>query len=180
MVISTPRMLSEGVREFCRELVPNGKPVWVKVRPERSSDPGECFFNVDRKVKAVGGSAVFGWCIWTWEGILIEAEHHCIHLTKVGKLVDITPTNDRERKILFVADPEAPFDFVNFVRRNNVRKALRNDPDISEFIAIADQIHALRQKHSIGREVRIPAQEYQLLRRTQEIHANRISQKYHK
>jgi hypothetical protein len=102
----------------------------------------ECFQNVRRKAEREGGSIQFGWAIWTWPRVFIEAEHHAVYVPPDGQpWQDVTPAEDPETKRrLFLPDDTATYDFKNEgVRRDNVRMALSDDPLIPAFFAAAEE-----------------------------------------
>jgi hypothetical protein len=86
--VSTPTDISAPVDALCRELSSGQRPAWVNVRPDTKAIVSECFPNVAAKVTRDGGSLVFGWAIWEWPRIFIEAEHHAVW-ERDGELLDI-------------------------------------------------------------------------------------------
>jgi len=60
------------------QILPGGSPVYLRVDPEADCEPMACFAKVRRKVDRDGGRAQFGWAIWIWPRIVIEAEHHAV------------------------------------------------------------------------------------------------------
>lgn len=66
---------------------------------------GYCHDNCEAEVAANGGRFVGGWMIWEHHLLpLIEAEFHSV-VRYGGKLLDITPRQDDDERILFVPDP---------------------------------------------------------------------------
>jgi hypothetical protein len=104
---------------------------------------------VRRIVAQNGGEIVFGWTIWEWPNVYIEAEHHAVWRDTSGKLIDITPAQGGDVKRLFVPDPTAIYDFDKAgVQRFNKRKSFTKDENIKEYFRLAD--YAIRLKNSIA------------------------------
>lgn len=134
----TPKLTGQ-IRQFVLRNWSAANAEFVPVRPVPDALPNECFFNTKDQVAAYGGKLVFGWTIWLWPKIYIEAEHHCVWETKDGELLDVTPKVDQEDQILFVRDVDAPFDWTGKTMRPNKRRALSSHKDVRRFIALADE-----------------------------------------
>jgi hypothetical protein len=104
--LTTPLEITTEIRAACRSIC-DEEPEWVAVRPRIGSSIGECFANAERLVKYRGGSVITGWLIWHWPGVLIHAEHHGVWRSYDGELVDVTPHEDGETRILFLPDASA-------------------------------------------------------------------------
>src|SRR5260370_23371280 len=89
----TPPSLSSSVLEFCRHVNPAGLPVYVTITPMVGCRANDCFGCVKQKVERDGGRVQFGWAIWEWPGVYIEAEHHAVYEGQPGPpWLDITPS----------------------------------------------------------------------------------------
>lgn len=121
--ITSPRAITPAILEFCTWLNPEAQPVWVPVLPDPDAQPRECFFNVRARVERDGGELLNGLAIWQWPRVMLEAEHHAVWRHD-GKLIDVTPQRDRERKILFLPHPELTFDFNRRTQITNERRSL--------------------------------------------------------
>lgn len=134
-MIVTPTSLSAHVLEFIAtrlQVVPS--PLFLQPVLEAGGITGRCFDNVSRCVERAGGQACIGWAIWEWPGVFIEAERHCVWRTPAGELLDITKPKGDCRSILFQPDP------AGVMERHvvdNVRQALRVDPDLDRFLELA-------------------------------------------
>ena len=110
----------------------------------------ECFGNVRRKVEREGGRIQFGWEIYVWPGVYIEAEHHAVYEGPNGPpWLDITPamTELPYEKRLFLPDDSAVYDFnAPDFRRDNIRKALVDDPLVHEFLALAAEMTVIMRR----------------------------------
>lgn len=140
---TTPRGLTKTVRAFCGEVEFGKEPVYVAVDPQADAKENDCFVNVERKVKDAGGTCQYGWVIWEWEGVMLEAEFHAIWVSQDGKRLDVTPKADHETRILFL-----PSD-MHWQRTPicNIRKALWDNPHVHEFIRLHNEFHEVRLKH---------------------------------
>lgn len=152
-----PNLKDKHTVAFIDAVVRGGQGVALEIAPTPQAEPQECFGNVKKAVEQYGGEIVFGWTVWEWPGVYIEAEHHAIWRKPDGTLVDITPSPDGDKSRVFVADPSAIYDFENEgCRRENIRKALSKDPIIAEFFRYARLRHQVMNGiHSVG-QVQIP------------------------
>lgn len=57
---------------------------------------------------ADGGEAVYGWCLWLFPGVWVEAEFHTVWRSSDDELIDVTPKVGGEKAIMFVIDPTRP------------------------------------------------------------------------
>jgi hypothetical protein len=139
MYTGVPASISEKVLELCERINPNARPDFIAISPEAGCRPAECFFNVQRKVQKEGGRIQYGWALWEWPAVFIEAEHHAIYEPPVGSpWRDITPCLDNSKKRLFLPDDSATYDFENEgIRQDNHRLAISDDPLIEEFFKAA-------------------------------------------
>jgi hypothetical protein len=178
----TPREIDVVVKEFCLTVSPGNSPVSVDVIPQKAGAiQDECFFNVQNVIRKKGGRIIYGWIIWLWPRVLIEANHHAVWEKPDQALIDVTPRADGEKRILFLPDAHQIFDFENFQRLDNVRHPIADDDDVRGLISFSQQIHALCQQCSDGRLIRMdPGQRAQLmsLQRFAEACKRRILQKY--
>lgn len=134
--MEVPRRISEGVRDFCQEVVTEGTPLYLQVTPSPGYVERDCFINVQRRVAEAGGTIQHGWRIWEWPNTMIEAEFHAVWKSPgAGDLVDVTPLLDRVR-ILFLPDSNRVWEGRQV---NNVRKAILQNPLVEEFIQIANE-----------------------------------------
>jgi hypothetical protein len=154
-----PERLLSPVLSFCNEVKSGSTPVFVPLVPDITATPRECFFNVHQAVDQRGGEIVYGWAVWWWPGVFIEAEHHAVWKAPDGSMLDVTPHERGNSATLFVADQDAIFDETSFYRRDNIRKSLRNDPDIQAWLDAMAQRYQLTEKYSSGRAVSAPEDE---------------------
>ena len=144
---TTPLIISKQIRDLCEKINPECKPFHIEVNPDKNSIPHECFENVKLRVRKQGGSIQHGWYIWEWPTIYVEAEFHAVWVSPSGEFVDITPNDYGVNRILFLPDRDKTF---TGQRVDNVRIALRNDPNIIEFIKNAEQVFLAVQENDIN------------------------------
>jgi len=104
-----PEATNEHVKSLIKKLGLDGPPISVTVRPDTNAVRADCFGNVDSKVRAEGGEAVCGWCLWLFPGVWVESEFHAVWRSPDGELVDVTPKPDGDEHILFVPDPNRTY-----------------------------------------------------------------------
>lgn len=133
---TTPIKVTDKIIELCSGIVPDTKPGYVTVKAQEWSLPNECFPNVERMVQENGGQQANGWAIWQWANVLVEAEAHSVWQSPEGGLIDITPHNNGETEILFLADPDMIYDNNTIA---SVRLALTSSPLVAELIRLMDE-----------------------------------------
>jgi len=137
---TTPATLSPTLIALCEELVPGGVPVTLAVDATRAPTPMDSFEAVERRVIAQGGSASFGWELWEWPRLFIQADFHSLWRQPDGTLQDITPRPLGVRTILFLPDHARVFDGR---RVNSIRRPISKDPTVSSFLRVCDEEFAL-------------------------------------
>jgi hypothetical protein len=138
----TPENISADVTKLCREISPTAMPIFVPITPEPGCNVNDCFHNVRRKVERGGGRIQFGWSIWEWPRVYVEAEHHAVYEPPAGPpWIDITPcAYPGNKRRLFLPDDTAIYDYENEgVRKDNRRLAIVNDPLVQEFFRLAQE-----------------------------------------
>lgn len=104
MKIRVPKRLTKTIEEWCQEINPGHSPVYINVdRRLSSGNEEDCFANVARKMAAEGGSFQFGWAIWEWADLILEAEFWAVWVDERGQWLDVTPRS-RGDKLLFLPD----------------------------------------------------------------------------
>jgi Uncharacterized protein conserved in bacteria len=149
---TTPESLNSAIRAFCRDINPKDDPVYVPAAPDAAAVRSECFNNVAAKVAIEGGTLVYGWLIWVWPRVFVEAEHHAIW-EKDGTLVDITPPINGEQRILFLPDPTQTYDFASQKRRINIKRNSGVFSSVDGWIAAADRLQQAIEDNSTGNQV---------------------------
>jgi len=169
METRTPPVVDKYVKRLIAKVAPGQDPIRLRVTPAENAILGECFGNVAARVAANGGELVYGWQIWTWPHVLVEAEFHAVWRSSSGDLRDITPKHGGDREILFVPDPRRVYKGVPI---DNVRIAIRDDLVVRDFIEAAEKMTRLRVES--GRDtgdghISLPAREAEPLMEVQAV-----------
>lgn len=146
---TTPKEISRNILDLCNEIVPGAAPIWVPVEPAPDALRGECFHNVIKMTDAKGGEILYGWKIWEWPRVFLEAEHHAVW-SRGSTLLDITPQPREGAKALFLPDPERIYDFAKNKRIKNIKRSIGQFSSIEEMIAVTDHYSDEIEKHSVG------------------------------
>lgn len=113
-------------------------------------------FQRKKKIGICEGRIQYGWTIWEWPRIMIEAEFHAIWISPDNIPIDITPNEYNVRRILFLPDDTRQYDFnKEGMRIDNVRRPLCDNQLVHDFIKIAEEIYAFEEKRSMGREIHL-------------------------
>lgn len=141
----TPRALTRTIANFCRNIEPDRQPVSIPVVPHYRAKLCDCFANTEHKIQVAGGSKQYGWIIWEWAGVLIEAEFHSVWVSPEGNLVDVTPHVNGATRIVFLPDSKRVWDRKTVP---NVIQPLRADPLIRELLEVVRGINRLREEYT--------------------------------
>lgn len=144
MVDTVPRTINEPLLAFCHTIAP-GRPRFIPSKPSTDAQPSACFDNTARKVERAGGSLACGWAIWSLLGLYFEAEHHGVWQNRRGDLVDVSPQINGARRILFLPDPDAPYDPLN--HRSNILWPATDDPMAIEFVELANRRNQIQDAY---------------------------------
>lgn len=136
----SPRNLTQDLAVLCGQLVPGGVPVTLPRLAPLHERPADCFETVERQVCAHGGSACYGWALWEWPRLFLEAEFHAVWRDSDETLHDIAPRAGDSRTLLFLPDPARVFDGR---RVKSVRKPISRDPAVAGFLRACDEEFAL-------------------------------------
>lgn len=99
-----PDKLSAQVVDFCLQ-ISSANPVYISTTPDPGCEINDCFNCVRQKVVREGGRIQFGWSIWEWPKVYIEAEHHAVYAPPdISELLDITPSAVFDTRRLFLLD----------------------------------------------------------------------------
>lgn len=156
---TTPTEIGKHVRRLCARIGVTSDAVRLPVCRDARAVPNECFANVARKIAAEGGSIQYGWLIWEWPHVFIEAEFHAVWRTPMGELVEVSNPGNGETEILFVPDTQRTF---SGRQVDNVRLAIRDDPTVHDFLASAAGIFAAMNQGNRADQlgaVRVPTSE---------------------
>lgn len=149
---TTPIKVTNKIMELCRGIVPDVEPIYVPVEAAGWSQLHECFPNVCRMVQEHGGQQINGWAIWQWANILVDAEAHAVWESPDGCLVDITPHDYGEQKILFLRDAGLVYSGKQIA---SVRQPLTGSPLVAEYIRLINERDQIMGASS-GKMCKIP------------------------
>ena len=106
---TTPKKINNHIKILIDDLGLNEDSVtMMKLRKQTAFETVEkyCIINCIKKKELAGGSIQFGWIIWQDKAAnFTEAEFHAVWADDQGKLHDITHRIDKEKRIMFVPDP---------------------------------------------------------------------------
>ncbi len=147
-----PNAESESFRVFISRYFADKKIVKISYRPKGKMTANDCYENVKKHIQQSGGHIAYGWSVWEWPGVMLDAFHHALWARpEDGRLIDITPDGmDVFPYRLFIPDQDAVFND-NMVRYENKRMPLSDDPAIEEFIAISIAINQAMEKIEPGK-----------------------------
>lgn len=137
MKIRVPRKITKDIEELCHKIKPGDQPLYITVDKTISvDDEADCIENVARKIMKDGGDFQFGWAIWEWPEVMLEAEFWVVWVNHDGQLIDVTPRGRGER-ILFIADNETKFEGKPI---NSILKPIIEHPLVLQYIEINERI----------------------------------------
>jgi hypothetical protein len=142
-----PKLIKPYVISFCRSIVADPKPLYVPLQPKPNAPKNECVTIVPQHIKESGGEQIFGWSIWEWPRVFIEAEFHSVWRQPNGNLLDLTPKIVPMPRILFLPDPRRTYAGRQV---NNVRKPLDRDPAIKRFCELCTQMHEEQNRDELA------------------------------
>jgi len=126
--------------------------------------------DVHIQVEKRSGSIQHGWTLWEWPGIFAEGEFHAVWRSPDGQLLDVSPKQDGERRILFAPDPNRVF---TERRADNIRMPIGRDPRIKELIAVNERfrrhVSRLMQGVPFGTPLVIEGEAYDLRERAAQL-----------
>lgn len=134
---NTPKEITPEISAFCDQIVLGGQPEFLAITPVPGAQVLDCFPVVEEHVRRNGGKSCYGWRIWEWPGVLLEAEFHVVWCDSSGVLHDISPPPARGvSRLLFLPDPQMAY---HGHQVPNVRHALSNDPNVTRYIDACDR-----------------------------------------
>lgn len=137
MKIRVPKKLTKKIEKLCCEINPEAQPVYIPIDNEALVDgDADCVEMVARKMMMDGGNFQFGWAIWEWPDVMLEAEFWAVWVNTDGQLVDVTPRG-RGRNLLFIIDNKTKFEGKPI---DSILKPLIEHPLVLEYIDINKKI----------------------------------------
>lgn len=149
---SSPLSLDGSTATLVQQIVSDGVAEWVSVTPSPTAVMHECFYNVRSHIEKHGGALIYGWAVWEWPDVFVEAEHHAVWELD-GKLIDVTPHEAGIERVAFLRDPSATFDWSHSSSRENVRMPISKSEAVQEYLDTARAQRAWMAENSNGREM---------------------------
>jgi|GEM_PF-2512305 len=129
---TTPSDISDDILALCSDLT-GGRPQYIPVINDQYGLYRWCVDGVKEKISNDGGELVFGWTIWEWPNVLVNAGYHAIWKDSDQKLFDITPKPQDEKEILFLLDESKDQDFDFDQRPRSVLQKIYKTPYTDDF-----------------------------------------------
>jgi hypothetical protein len=171
-MLTTPEQVTPAIENMCAELVADPAPIYVDVIPGEDAKVSECFYNVRSRVAKDGGEILYGWKVWEWRRVFVEAEHHAVWVSD-GRMVDVTPHIPETKRILFLPDPTKVFDFAAEKRTPNFRRSLGQLPMVPLYFEAFDAMLSYMERNSKGRQLFVdPEQMARLQNRIMQVQAS--------
>lgn len=139
MPLKVPNKINRKVRLIAEKISTNPIIEFIQVKVEPFSIIKECHLNIQKKVEHDGGDIVYGWQIWQ-DSFFIEAEFHSIWRSPEGLLIDITPKENNEDKILFIHDHINKYTGYQY---DNIRVNTSGNPIVDDYLNIYKTIYQL-------------------------------------
>jgi len=136
MIVTSPNEIDVFVEQILDRINAEFDPEVIPVRIEEFSKPGNCFCNVEEKIKRSGGKIHLGWVVLKTD-LFYEAEQHAVWENPEGDLVDLTPRNIPFQEVMFISQN---FEFSGYLDIILINTS--NDGLIDDFI----QIHEVCEK----------------------------------
>ena len=146
MNTQTPLTISKEIQEIAKNVCNKHKPFFIAITPVKQAEPMNCFENVKSQIQDLGGSAVYGWCIYVWPRVFVEFEFHSLWRSNTGELLDISPRHDKELDCLFLQDDS--LEYIG-LRLPNVRFSLSDSPLVKRYIKAADEYSSIISKGQV-------------------------------
>lgn len=140
--LTTPESITPDILMLCYGLDPTTRPGYVEIRPAPGARINRRFHNAQERVRTRGGTIQYGWRVWEWPGILLQADFHAVWAHPIGKYIDVTPCEYGEPRILFHPDS---------VRQcyddppPSVTMSLIDSPTLKQYLDVSEQIAEIKR-----------------------------------
>ncbi|MEA2206526.1 MAG: hypothetical protein QOE77_3302 [Blastocatellia bacterium] len=146
----TPDKLTVAIIDGCGQLVPGGKPVFVRRHAAPGALVNKCTLNVRQYLVDHPGTMLLGWDVAVWDHVLLDCIGHAVVETD-GDILCVSPSKYGETSLLFVPDERIRFDFDNpMARMPSKQIALTHKPEVQRFIDIAATESAIKIKYPVS------------------------------
>jgi len=138
--LQVPIEITDFITNFCKS-ISKIDPLYVDVLPDDGALVNECFPNVERKILRDYGEMIYGWQIWIWPEIFIEAEFHGVWKAQDGHIVDVTPKIPPMEKILFLPDEYRKYEGFQI---DNRRKKISDNGVLDDYFFCNEALYAMK------------------------------------
>jgi hypothetical protein len=122
---TTPKKIDSRINKIIDLLGLNSKEVmFIKLTKENkfTAELNNCHINNFVKVKLYGGSIVYGWIFYQDKiNDFTETQFHSVWCNNDGKIFDITPREDQEKRIMFIPDQVRKIETVVYENQHLIR-----------------------------------------------------------
>lgn len=137
-LVTVPRKITKEIKKFANQITKKTDLKILTIQPDINSENGECFKNVENYIQKNDGDIQYGWIIWETPNVMLEAEFHAVCKLPNGDLLDITPTNDGEKEILFLPDNGMKY---NGEKIDNIRYPILKNNIVLQFIKNSEKMN---------------------------------------
>jgi hypothetical protein len=130
----TPAEITPTIRDALRHVSPS-MSFFIDITPLPDCVRMFCYGNVDCCIEREGGCREEGWIVYEgWGGRYLKLIHHCLWRLPDGRLIDVTPSD--ERRNLFL--PDSVRNHGDGVPARYI--ALDSTPEVAEIIAFCEDM----------------------------------------
>jgi len=140
---NVPKKIDKHIERLLHKINSDFETEYIPVKPEEYSELGQCYYNVEEKVRRDGGSIHYGWALYESK-ILSDAERHAVWEDENESLFDITPNELGVGEILFVSENVSPIIDIDNYRENRIGSA-----SVDDFILLAKTIADLDNLYGV-------------------------------
>jgi hypothetical protein len=149
-MMKTPTIITKKMTQLAARSGSKSDGYYIDIESLIGCKPHICHINVDRRIKAHGGSACNGWVIWEHERrLFLQSEFHCVWQDEEGILHDITPDVDGETKRLFFPSKQSWTGFM----RPGLWVPLKKNREIVEVCELLRQEAEVRSRTKVNERV---------------------------
>jgi len=137
-LVTVPRKITKEIKKFANQITKKSDLKILTIQLDINSENGECFKNVENYIQKNDGNIQYGWIIWETPNVMLEAEFHAVCRLPNGDLLDITPTNDGEKEILFLPDNVMKY---NGEKIDNIRYPILKNNIVLQYIKNSEKMN---------------------------------------
>ena len=143
---------------FTRSIGGVARPIPITALPGQGKPgpKGNCYWNVEAVVRAVGGRQIYGWLVSWWPDKFIDAIHHCVWKSENGEIyIDFTDASETAkgyRDFTYFIETGQSVDYNSGDRVPKKVELLTDNPDATLW-----REAELRQDHAYQRYIKLKA-----------------------